>query len=222
MDSQDDQGARARFPFDQIYKALCCHRQTVADMLGNYLAEPAGPLAGDLVDALDLGSLRKLSTEWVTREFQIRRGDQVWRADDRDRVRWRSARLGRAVVGDRAQHRGRGTARHRCALAAAADDRYSLDLPGMEELLAMEDVTVLSSRLDETIEAWRRDAVSEGQRALLCRQTAQRFGAAAGERLEVLLRGTDDSEQIVMVGERIIDAKAEAELFERIAALLRK
>ena len=99
------------------------------------------------------------------------------------------------------------------------NDRYSPDLPGME--LAMEDVTVLSSRLDETIEAWRRDAVSEGQRALLRRQTARRFGSAAAERLTVLLRDTNDFERIAMVGGWIVDAETEIELFERIAALLR-
>lgn len=91
----------------------------------------------------------------------------------------------------------------------------------MEELLAMEDVTVLSSRLEETIEAWRRDAVAEGQRALLRRLAAQRFGSAAAERLAVVLRDTDDSERIAMVGGWVVDAETEIELFERVAALLR-
>ena len=341
----DSQGTRARFPFDQIYKALCCHRETVADMLGNYLAEPEGPLAGRLVDALDLGSLRKLSSEWVTREFRIRRGDQVWQVGfkeaaqgrgyppfmmnlefqsrgDRDMalrfhaqggellreiraqgavrdgqpcpvlcvlvhngpVRWTAATSVADLVSlppalgptpnvprglrafypwgyhslDFVQHRARGHipgsivsmmigiefARRRRDLVAPLwetvrniedeglrdtvarwlrrlNDRYNLDLPGMEELLAMEDVTVLSSRLDETIEGWRRGAVSEGQRELLRRQTAQRFGTAAAERLAVLLRDTDDSERIALVGEWFVDAETETELFERIAALLR-
>ena len=42
------------------------------------------------------------------------------------------------------------------------NERYSLDLPGMEELMAMQDVTVMTSRLDETIEEWRREAVADG------------------------------------------------------------
>ena len=76
---QHDDATQARFPFDPIYKALCCHRQTVEDMLRGYLAEPAGPLDRTLIDALDFGTLNKLSMEWVTREFRLRRGDQVWR-----------------------------------------------------------------------------------------------------------------------------------------------
>ena len=68
----------ARFPFDPIYKAMCCHRQTLEDMLRAYVAEPAGPLRAQLVDALDFGTLRKLSMEWVTQDFHLRRGDQVW------------------------------------------------------------------------------------------------------------------------------------------------
>ena len=37
-------GPQARFPFDAVYKALCCHRLTVADILRTYLAAPAGRL----------------------------------------------------------------------------------------------------------------------------------------------------------------------------------
>ena len=43
------------------------------------------------------------------------------------------------------------------------NERYNLALPGMEELLAMQDVTVLTSRLDETIEEWQREAVARGR-----------------------------------------------------------
>ena len=32
------------------------------------------------------------------------------------------------------------------------NEHYSMDLPGLEELLAMEDLTVLTSKLDETNE----------------------------------------------------------------------
>ena len=63
-----------RFPFDAIYKALCCHRQTIENILTGYLAEPIGPLPTAWIDRLDFDGLRKLSTEWVTREFRTRRG----------------------------------------------------------------------------------------------------------------------------------------------------
>ena len=90
MDTQDkaDRTA-ARFPFDPIYKALCCHRTTVADMLRRYLVEPDGPLPRAMVEALDLRTLRKISPEWVTRGFRLRRADQVWQAAFRDEAQAR-------------------------------------------------------------------------------------------------------------------------------------
>ena len=36
-----DDAPQARFPFDPIYKALCCHRQTVADMLRGWPSRSA-------------------------------------------------------------------------------------------------------------------------------------------------------------------------------------
>ena len=47
-------------------------------MQRTYVARPEGPLDRAVVDALDLGTLRKISMEWVTRDFRLRRGDQVW------------------------------------------------------------------------------------------------------------------------------------------------
>ena len=74
-------GPQARFPFDAVYKALCCHRITVADILRTYLAAPAGPLDRGLVAGLDFRTLRRVPAEWVTRDFRLRRGDQVWRVE---------------------------------------------------------------------------------------------------------------------------------------------
>ena len=104
-------------------------------------------------------------------------------------------------------------------------DSYNLDLPGMEELLEMEDVTVLTSRLDETIEEWRRDAVAEGvaqERVLLRRQTARRFGRETAERIDALLAGVTDWDLLGSVGEWIIDAQTGVELTDRVAALVRR
>ncbi|MDE0440731.1 MAG: Rpn family recombination-promoting nuclease/putative transposase [Gammaproteobacteria bacterium] len=85
MDKPADNGpARApRFPFDAIYKALFRDPATVADMLEHYLPEPIGSLPADLPAALDLRSLRQLPSEWVSREFRLRRGDLVWYAEFR-------------------------------------------------------------------------------------------------------------------------------------------
>ena len=106
MDEPDDATEQpARFPFDAIYKALCCHPQTVCNILTGYLAEPAGPLPKALVDSLDLDGLRKLSSEWVTREFRLRRGDQVWEVPFTERAFSRGARGGTPRM-ERAQARG--------------------------------------------------------------------------------------------------------------------
>ena len=114
------------------------------------------------------------------------------------------------------------------------NERYNLELPGMEELLAMQDVTVLTSRLDETIEEWRREAVAEGrdeglaegrdegQRSMLTRMVRQRFGAETAERVDGLLVRVPDRGRLAVVGEWLLEAADGAELEERIASLLRE
>ena len=88
------------------------------------------------------------------------------------------------------------------------DEHYNLNLPGLEDLLAMQDVTELTSRLDETVEEWRRDAVTEGQRVVLARQARLRFGAETAERMDALLAETHDWDRIASVAEAIIDANS--------------
>ena len=107
------------------------------------------------------------------------------------------------------------------------NERYNLDLPGMEELMAMQDVTVLTSRLDETIEEWRREAVAgvhaegraegraeghaEGvarQRAMLCRLAERRFGSDTGADLARLLADVSDPERLELIGDAIIDCES--------------
>ena len=95
-------------------------------------------------------------------------------------------------------------------------------------MLAMEDVTELTSRLDETIEGWRRDALMEGEnrgvarhRALLLRLASHRFGVETAERVDALLGAVSDWDQLASVGESIIDASSGVDLTDRIAALMR-
>ena len=354
------ESAAPRFPFDAIYKALCCHERTLRDMFQGYLVEPHGPLPRGLVAALDLDSLRKVSMEWVTRDFRLRRGDQVWQVDfsegGRSRgypafllvaIEFQSRRDGQMALrfleqgGElvrelRAQgairdgepcpvlclvlHNGRAgwtawtsaaalvnlppalgpaprvppglgafypwgywpldftahserphipgnvmsmiigieLARENADLVAPlwdtarnlGDDdlgdtvarwlrrlseRYNLDLPGMEELLAMQDVTVLTSRLDETIEEWRREAMESGraeghaeghaegiarQRTMLRRTVAWRFGPQIAEEVGLLLEKVTDWDQLAVVGESILDANEGVELRDRVTALL--
>ena len=278
-----------RFPFDSVYKALCCHARTLRDMLQGYLVRPHGPLRPEFVAALDFDTLRKVSMEWVTREFSLRRGDQVWQVSFSEaarsrgyppfllmnlefqsrgdgqmalrflqqggelvrelraqeavgvgepcpvlcivlhngRSRWTAATSAGALVNlpsalgpppvvpedvaafypwgywpldfgayaDRPHTAGNVMsmiigiefARRRSDLVGPLwetarnlgddelgdtvarwlrrlNERYNLELPGMEELLAMQDITVLTSRLDETIEEWQREAVAWGRR----------------------------------------------------------
>lgn len=335
----------ARFPFDQIYKALFCHRRTVADMVRRYLAEPRGPLRREVLHALDLRTLRKVSAEWVTREFRLRRGDQVWQASFRAAARatgyprfmlfnleFQSRRDGEMALRFQEQgaelirelraqgviaegepvpvlcvvvHNGRSPwtapasaaeiaclppaicpsptiptnasafypwgyytldfAAYRYAAHVPGDvvsmmvgiefardradliaplwetvrrirdaslrrvvaqwlerlrESYNLELPGMEELLAMEDVTVLTSRFEETLDEWRLEALSEGQRTLLRRQAAQRFGTETAERLAALLAGVDDWERLAAVSDRVLDAETGEELANWVAELV--
>lgn len=104
-------------------------------------------------------------------------------------------------------------------------DHYKLQLPGMKELLAMQDVTVLTSRLDETIERWHREAVAEGriegQRAVLSRLLARRFGDQTADEVRAALEAVDVLEHLDSIAEWIIDAETADELKSRLASLLR-
>ncbi|MDE0270524.1 MAG: Rpn family recombination-promoting nuclease/putative transposase [Gammaproteobacteria bacterium] len=66
------------FPHDAAYKAMYGHPEAIFG-LRPYLAAPNGPLNRVTLDALDFGRIEKLPTEWVTRDFRRRHGDQVWR-----------------------------------------------------------------------------------------------------------------------------------------------
>ena len=105
----------------------------------------------------------------------------------------------------------------------------------------MQDVTVLTSRLDETIERWRREATASGhaeghakghaeghaegiarQRAMLKRLVARRFGPQSAEEIGRLLEDITDWERLATVGESILDANEDAELRDRVVSLLRR
>ena len=85
----------------------------------------------------------------------------------------------------------------------------------------MQEVTELTSRLDETVEEWRRDAVTEGQRVVLARQARLRFGAETAERMDALLAETHDWDRLGSVAESIIDANSGDDFLGRVATLMR-
>lgn len=111
----------------------------------------------------------------------------------------------------------------------------------------MQDVTALTSRLDETIEEWRREAMESGraegvakghaegraeghaeavaeallrQRTMLRRMVARRFDPQIGQEVGLLLEKITDWDQLAVVGESILDANEGAELRDRVTALL--
>ena len=53
------------------------------------------------------------------------------------------------------------------------------------------------------------------ERALLCRMTARKFGAATAERLSGVLNGLADPERLAEVGEWIIECETGADLLDR-------
>ena len=71
-------------PHDQAFKAIFSHPRMIADALRGYAVQPNGPLHPRTVAALDFHTLEKLPTEWITRGFRRRIGDQAWRV----RFRW--------------------------------------------------------------------------------------------------------------------------------------
>ena len=92
-------------------------------------------------------------------------------------------------------------------------------LPGLQEVRTM---------LAETVQEWaapwvekgREEGIEKGreeERALLCRQAALKFDAAAGRRLAEALAGVRDADRLAEVGGWIIECRTPAELFARLA-----
>lgn len=63
---------------DGVYKAAYSHRRMVADAL-RHLARRSPRFDSAALAALDLRTLGRVPSQWVTREFRRRLGDQVWR-----------------------------------------------------------------------------------------------------------------------------------------------
>ena len=65
----------------------------------------------------------------------------------------------------------------------------------------------------------RQESRAEGERALLVRQAARRFGAGTAERLSTLLPRIEDSGRLAEAGDWIVDCETGAELIARAEAL---
>ena len=92
-------------------------------------------------------------------------------------------------------------------------------LPRLEEVRTMLAETVqewTAEWVEQGREEGREQGVQQGQRALLCRQAARKFDAAAGERLAAALAGVADPDRLAQVGDWIIECETAAELFARL------
>ena len=101
----------------------------------------------------------------------------------------------------------------------AGHRRASAPLQRLEELR-----TMLAETAREWTEQWvehgRAQGIEQGrveERALLCRQAARKFGAAAGQQLAAALAEVTDLDRLAQVGDWIIECGTAAELFARLA-----
>ena len=79
---------------------------------------------------------------------------------------------------------------------------------------------MLAETVREWTEPWVEQGIEKGraeERALLCRQAARKFEAAAGEQLAVALADVTDPVRLAQVGEWIIECGTAVELFARLA-----
>ena len=95
----------------------------------------------------------------------------------------------------------------------------SAPLPKLEEVR-----TMLAETVREWTEQWVEQGIEQGieqgrveERALLCRQAARKFNAAAGQQLAAALADVTDPGRLAQVGEWIIECGTAAELFARVA-----
>ncbi len=79
---------------------------------------------------------------------------------------------------------------------------------------------MLAETVREWTEPWVEQGIEKGraeERALLCRQAARKFEAAAGEQLAGALADVTDPVRLAQVGEWIIECGTAVELFARLA-----
>ncbi len=86
--------------------------------------------------------------------------------------------------------------------------------------------------LEEAITEWRQAALAEGhaagrseglhegERALLRRQAARRFGAQAGDALAKLMAGEQDAERLAELGDLVLDCESGEELLRQGRSML--
>ena len=88
----------------------------------------------------------------------------------------------------------------------------------------MEDPTMLAERItqwrQEALDEGMRQGVFEGERTLLRRLAAGRFGVATGNALATLLASQEDVERLAEVGDLVVACTSAEELLRRSRGLL--
>ena len=74
--------------------------------------------------------------------------------------------------------------------------------------------------LEQAITEWRNAALAEGERNMLRRMAAQRFGAAAGDALGTLLGEAADMRRLAAIGGLLFDCASADELLRRSGGVL--
>ena len=74
--------------------------------------------------------------------------------------------------------------------------------------------------MSEGVLEGRRQGMSEGERVLLRRQAARRFGTATGDALAALLANEEDVERLAEVGDLVVGCASAEELLRRGRGLL--
>ena len=102
--------------------------------------------------------------------------------------------------------------------------RYGdVGLPSFEEMEralqesrgGKEMATLMEARTREFEERAVARGIAEGERMLLCRQTERRFGAETAARLSELLSEVEDAEDLIKVGDWVVECRTGDELLER-------
>ena len=85
-----------------------------------------------------------------------------------------------------------------------------------QALRYMEEPTMLERAITE----WRKAALAEGERAMLQRVTARRFGSATGDALAALLGEATDARRLNAIGDLVADCASADELLRRSGGVL--
>ena len=105
---------------------------------------------------------------------------------------------------------------------AGHPEELQLALRYMEEprMLAETVTRWRQEALDEGMQRGMRRGMSEGERTLLRRQAAGRFGVATGDALAALLADVEDIERLAQVGDLVVACESAEELLRRGRGLL--